>query len=186
MSQLEQQEQPEVMARLINLMNICEITSNNSTLNDFEHHAWQLGKGYGDRVLNDIQQGLRSWSEMPNHILPDVFLHVKDMVDIQGRKREDVGGGRGRGRGKKVPGQVRSSSDRPGGAQGGEKTLVCTSYNDFFTGSGCAYEYTNQRKCNYEHYCSKCFTATGTKIGHKARFCTGSGVAPATSTPTSG
>ena len=176
----------EVMARLINLMNICEITSNNSTLNDFEHHAWQLGKGYGDRVLNDIQQGLRSWSEMPNHILPDVFLHVKDMVDIQGRKREDVGGGRGRGRGKKVPGQVRSSSDRPGGAQGGEKTLVCTSYNDFFTGSGCAYEYTNQRKCNYEHYCSKCFTATGTKIGHKARFCTGSGVAPATSTPTSG
>jgi hypothetical protein len=137
---------PVAEGEMINLMNICEITSNNSTQNDFEHHAWQLGKGYGDRVLNDIQKGLRSWSEMQNHVLPDVFLHVKDMVDIQGRKREDCGGCQGRGRGKKVPGQVRSSSDRPGGAQGGEKTLVCTSYNDFFTGSGCAYEYTNQNQ----------------------------------------
>ena len=114
------------------------------------------------------------------------MVTVSLMISSKGRKREDVGGGRGRGRGKKVPGQVRSSSDRPGGAQGGEKTLVCTSYNDFFTGSGCAYEYTNQRKCNYEHYCSKCFTATGTKIGHKARLRTGSGLAPTTSTPTSG
>ena len=110
-------------------MNICEITSNNSTLNDFDNPAWQLGKGYGDRVFNDIQQGLRSWSDMPNHILPDVFLHVKDMVDIQARKRDDTNPRGGRGRGKKVGGQSRSTSDRPAGAQGGDKTLVCTSYN---------------------------------------------------------
>ena len=120
---------------------------------------------------------------MPNHILPDVFLHVKDMVDIQTKKRDDTGirGGRGgRGGGKRGSGSNKGGSER----QGGDKTLVCTSYNDFFTGSGCAYEYNNQRKCNYEHYCSKCFAAAGNKVGHKARFCTAA--APATVTTTSG
>ena len=175
----------EVMARLINLMNICEITSNNSTLNDFDHPAWQLGRGYGDRVLNDIQQGLRSWPDMPNHILPDVFLHVKDMVDTQSKKKDVPNTRGGGGRGKRAAGgQARSSSDRPGGAQGGEKPLVCTSYNDFFSGPGCAYEFNNQRKCTYEHFCSKCFAATGTKVAHKGRFCTGTSAAvtPAVST----
>ena len=174
------------MARLINLMNICEITSNNSTLNDFDHPAWQLGRGYGDRVLNDIQQGLRSWPDMPNHILPDVFLHVKDMVDTQTRKKDDSntrGGGRGkRGGG----GQSRSSSDKQGSSKVSDKPLVCTSYNDFFSGSGCAYEFNNQRKCTYEHYCSKCFAADGTKIAHKGRFCGGAAATTSTPVTTSG
>ena len=161
------------MARLVHLMNIMEITSNNSTLNDFDHSAWQLGRGYGDRVFNDIQQGLRSWTEMPNHILPDVFLHVKDMVDIQTRKKDSTtrggGGGAGRGAGRGRGGSNRErNSER---AVGDSKPLVCTTYNDFFTGSGCAYEYNNQRKCNYEYYCSKCFASTGNKVTHKARFC---------------
>ena len=166
-------QEGEVMARLVHLMNIMEITSNNSTLNDFDHAAWQLGRGYGDRVFNDIQQGLRSWTEMPNHILPDVFLHVKDMVDIQTRKKDTNsrgggGGGAGRGGGRGRGSSREKNSDRAG-SDG--KPLVCTTYNDFFTGSGCAYEFNNQRKCNYEHYCSKCFASTGNKICHKSRFC---------------
>ena len=180
MSGLVNVAEGEVMARLVNLMNICEITSNNSTLNDFDGPAWQLGRGYGDRVFNDIQQGLRSWTEMPNHILPDVFLHVKDMVDVQTRKKEGVTlRGRGGGRGKKNAGQERSFSDSK---SGGEKPMVCTSYNDFFTGSGCAYEFNNNKKCSYEHYCSKCFAANGSKIAHKGRFCQGSGAASAVAT----
>ena len=162
----------EVMARLVHLMNIMEITSNNSTLNDFDHSAWQLGRGYGDRVFNDVQQGLRSWTELPNHILPDVFLHVKDMVDIQTRKKDTNprggggAGGRGGGRGR---GSSREKNTERAGSDG--KPLVCTTYNDFFTGSGCAYEFNTQRKCNYEHFCSKCFASNGNKVTHKARFC---------------
>ena len=166
----------EVMARLVNLLHIMEITSNNSTLNDFDHSAWQLGRGYGDRVFNDIQQGLRSWPEMPNHILPDVFLHVKDMVDMQ-TKRKDAPRGKGGSRGK-GSGKERNSSDRPSG----DKTLVCSTYNDFFTGTGCAYEHNQNRTCGYEHYCSKCFSSSGSKVAHKARFCT----VAATVTTTSG
>ena len=164
-------QEGEVMARLVHLMNVMEITSNNSTLNDFDHPAWQLGRGYGDRVFNDIQQGLRSWTEMPNHILPDVFLHVKDMVDIQTKKNTSSrggGGGAGRGAGRGRGSNREKNQERAGGDS---KPLVCTTYNDFFSGSGCAYEFNNQRKCNYEHYCSKCFASTGNKIAHKARFC---------------
>ena len=171
----------EVMARLTHLMNIMEITSNNSTLNDFDHSSWNLGRGYGDRVFNDIQQGLRNWTELPQNILPDVFLHVKDMVDMQTRKKDSVGrggrGGAGRGRG------GNAGKERASEKGGSEKPQVCPSYNDFFTGSGCAYEYNNQRKCNYEHYCSKCFSATGNKVAHKARFCTDA-AASASAVPT--
>ena len=165
----------EVMARLTHLMNVMEITSNNSTLNDFDHSAWNLGRGYGDRVFNDIQQGLRNWTELPQNILPDVFLHVKDMVDMQNRKKDTTmgrGGRGGGGNGNNGRGRGGAGKERGSEKGGNEKTLVCTTYNDFFTGSGCAYEYNNQRKCNYEHFCSKCFTNTGNKANHKARFCT--------------
>lgn len=86
---------------------------------------------------------------------------------MQTRKKDHNHGG-GRGGGKVRGAGKERTSDKPGG----EKPMVCTTYNDFFTGSGCAYELNNQRKCNFEHYCSKCFASTGNKSSHKARFCT--------------
>ena len=157
----------EVMARLVILMHIMEITSNNSSLNDFEHPAPSLGRGYIDRIFNDIQQGLRNWPDLPNNILPDVFLHVKDMCEMQA-KRKDPTRGKGGGRGGRTGGKERSSSVR----LAGDKPLVCSTYNDFFTGTGCAYELNNTRKCSYEHFCSKCYASSGAKVAHKARFCT--------------
>ena len=173
----------ELMARLVNLMNICEIASNNSTLNDFDHVSWQMARAYGDRVFNDMEHGLRAWSELPTHVLPDVFLHARDLVDVQSKKRQDKGEGtrgRGRGRGGRGAGNPGKQATRSGSE--GEKQ-VCSSYNDFYTGNGCAYEHNNNRRCSYEHHCSKCFAANGTKEGHKARFCTGT---PTTPTTTSG
>ena len=170
----------ELMARLVNLMNICEIASNNSTLNDFDHMAWQMARSYGDRVFNDMEHGLRTWSDLPAHVLPDVFLHARDLVDVQTKRRQEKGDVRGRGKGR---GGVGSRSTAPGKQNSrpgeGEK-MVCTSYNDFYTGNGCAYEYNNTKKCSYEHYCCKCFAANGTKEGHKGRFCTGTTQTPTT------
>ena len=45
------------------------------------------------------------------------------------------------------------------------------SYNRFWKGSGCAYQYSNDRKCGYEHYCSSCFKKSGVKEKHKAYYC---------------
>ena len=170
----------ELMARLVNLMNICEIASNNSTLNDFDHAAWQIARSYGDRVFNDMEHGLRSWSELPNHVLPDVFLHARDLVDVQSKRKQDKGdGSRGRGRGRGGRGSI--SGSKPSTRTGSEsEKLVCTSYNEFYTGNGCAYEYNNNKKCGFEHYCGKCFAANGTKEGHKGRFCNGTSPAPTT------
>ena len=173
----------ELMARLVNLMNICEIASNNSTLNDFDHVAWHMARAYGDRVFNDVEHGLRSWAELPTHVLPDVFLHARDLVEVQSKKRQEKGdGSRGRGRGR--GGGRGAGTGKQNTRQGSEgEQLVCTSYNDFYTGSGCAYEYNSSKKCGYEHYCSKCFAANGSKEKHKARFCTGN---PSVPTTTSG
>ena len=171
----------ELMARLVNLMNICEIASNNSTLNDFDHVAWQMARAYGDRVMNDIEHGLRSWPELPAHVLPDVFLHARDSVDNQIKKKQGGGGGGDRGRGRGKGGRGTGRPNTRSGSEG--EKLVCTSYNDFYTGNGCAYEYSNNKKCSYEHYCSKCFAANGTKEAHKGRFC--NGATPST-TPSSG
>ena len=163
----------ELLARLVNLMNICEIASNNSTLNDFDHVAWHMARAYGDRVINDIEHGLRSWSELPAHVLPDVFLHARDLVDNQTKKRVEKGGERGRGRGAKGGAGRGTGRANPRSGSEGER-LVCTSYNDFYTGNGCAYEYNNgNKKCTYEHFCNKCFAANGTKEAHKGRFCSG-------------
>ena len=129
-----------------------------------------------------------TWAELPNNILPDIFLHVKDMCDMQMRKRDrDRGdrsdrGGRSGAKGGKNSGKERQQSDRALG----EKPPVCTSYNDFFTGTGCAYEYNTQRKCSFEHFCSKCHASSGSKVVHKARFCTVASSAPSTVPTTSG
>ena len=88
--------------------------------------------------------------------------------------------GKGRGRGVEQP---RGRGGRSGVGQGGrggggrgsdnyqEGNKVCLSYNGFYTGNGCAYEYNNNRKCGYEHFCSTCFEKTGNKEDHKAYYC---------------
>ena len=85
----------------------------------------------------------------------------------RGSRADQQGGGRGggnRGRGGAARGGARSD--------GYEERKVCQSYNSFWTGSGCAYEYNNNRKCGYEHFCSACFEKTGVKETHKAYYCT--------------
>ena len=76
----------EVSSRLTNLMNICEIAANNSTLSDFDCAGWQIWKAYGDSVFHDVETGRRSWEELPAHILPDIFLHAKDTVAMKTAK----------------------------------------------------------------------------------------------------
>ena len=85
----------------------------------------------------------------------------------RGDQRGDQRGGRGRGRG------GRGRGGATGEGQDGNK--VCQSYNGFWTGTGCAYEFNNNRKCGYEHYCSSCFDKAGTKELHKACYCSPDG-----------
>ena len=86
----------------------------------------------------------------------------------RGDQSVGVRGGGNRGRGGAGRGGARSDSNFEG-------KKVCQSYNSFWTGSGCAYEYNNNRKCGYEHFCSTCFEKTGHKENHKAYYCQGEG-----------
>ena len=165
----------EVVDRLINLMTIMEITANNSTLEDFKSPGWSIGLEYAGRIFHDIEYGRVKWQDLSEGLQPNTFLYAKDTVEMQlgrggrgnrGDQQSSVrGGGGGRGRGGAGRGGGRSDNF--------EGKKVCQSYNSFWTGSGCAYEYNNNRKCGYEHFCSTCYEKTGAKENHKAYYCQG-------------
>ena len=54
-------------------------------------------------------------------------------------------------------------TDRASEKSGNEKPMVCTTISSLVL----AMCMNNQRKCNYAHYCSQCFNATGNKFTHK-------------------
>ena len=168
------QSNTEVVDRLINLMTIMEITANNSTLEDFKSPGWSIGLEYAGRIFHDIEYGRVKWEDLSEGLQPNTFLYAKDTVEMQlgrggrGTRAEQQGGGGGRGGG----GRGRGGSARGGGRnEGFEGKKVCQSYNSFWTGTGCAYEYNNNRKCGYEHFCSSCFEKTGAREPHKAYYC---------------
>ena len=169
------QSPTEVVDRLINLMTIMEITANNSTLEDFKSPGWSIGLEYAGRIFHDIEYGRVKWEDLSEGLQPNTFLYAKDTVEMQlgrggrGNRPEQQGGGRGGGGGRGRGGVARGGG-RSDGYNEGKK--VCQSYNSFWTGSGCAYEYQNNRRCGYEHFCSTCFEKTGAKESHKAYYCT--------------
>ena len=163
----------EVVDRLINLMTIMEITANNSTLEDFKCPGWSIGLEYASRIFHDIEYGRLQWENLADGLQPHTFLYAKDTVEMQQQQNRGRGGG---GRGEQPPrggGRGRGGRGRGGGEgqRSDDAKKVCMSYNGFWTGSGCAYEYSNDRKCGYEHYCSSCFEKTGVKEKHKAYYC---------------
>ena len=169
------QSETEVVDRLINLMTIMEITSNNSTLEDFKCPGWSIGLEYASRIFHDIEYGRLKWENLADGLQPHTFLYAKDTVDMQQQQSRAGRGGRS-DRGDQARGRGRG---RGGGGRGGsmpgqrsdDTNKVCMSYNGFWTGSGCAYEYNNDRRCGYEHFCSSCFERTGVKEKHKAYYC---------------
>ena len=166
------QSNTEVVDRLINLMTIMEITANNSTLEDFKSPGWSIGLEYAGRIFHDIEYGRVKWEDLSVGLQPNTFLYAKDTVEMQLGRR-----GRGNGSDQQGGGRGGGARGRGGGARGAgrsdglEGKKVCQSYNSFWTGSGCAYEYNNNRRCGYEHFCSACFEKTGARESHKAYYC---------------
>ena len=116
----------ELSSRLTNLMNICEIAANNSTLNDFDCPGWQIAKTYGDRVFHDVETGQKTWEELPVNIMADTFLHAKDTVIMKAKKAV-------------LPSDIDLKTGKKKKKKSDEgKGKVCTTYNTFRTGDGCA------------------------------------------------
>jgi hypothetical protein len=115
----------ELSSRLTNLMNICEIAANNSTLNDFDCPGWQIAKAYGDRVFHDVETGQKTWEDLPVSIMADTFLHAKDTVAMKAKKTPQLAGDIDPKTGKKKKKKTEEV-----------KGKVCTAYNTFRTGDG--------------------------------------------------
>ena len=167
------QTDTEIVDRLSNLLTIMEITANNSTLDDFKCPGWSIGLEYAGRIFHDIEYGRVKWENLSEGLQAHTFLYAKDAVEMQQPKASRGGGnqqgGRGRGRGG-GKGRSDARSDKTDDGRDGSNK-ICQSYNGFWTGSGCAYEYNNNRKCSFEHFCSKCHGNSGKKVNHKACYC---------------
>ena len=156
MSRVVPSSENEISSRLTNLMNICEIAANNSNLNEFDSAGWHIAKAYGDRMFHEVETGRRTWEDLPAHILPDIFLHAKDMVAMRSVK----------------PPKSKAEDEKKNKKKKSDGDKACSTYNTFKTGEGCAYEWSNSdKKCEFDHYCKKCFQKSGKKERHKALSC---------------
>ena len=124
----------ELTARIQHLINVFEIVSLSSSLSDFDHVSWKIGKAYDDRIVSDVEVGNKHWLSLDKSIDSTAWQFARELV------------------GKNKPTQNQSKP------QGGNSnsTKMCTTWNSFRK-DGCHYEHTNPGEvCVFQHVCSRC------------------------------
>ena len=124
----------ELTARIQHLINVFEIVSLSSSLSDFDHVSWKIGKAYDDRIVSDVEVGNKHWLSLDKSIDSTAWQFARELV------------------GKNKPTQNQSKP------QGGNSnsTKMCTTWNSFRK-DGCHYEHRNPGEvCVFQHICSRC------------------------------
>ena len=134
----------EFVNRLQHILNVLEITCLGSSLNDFESQSWKIGREYNEKIVKDIEMGVKSWETLDRSIDPTAWAFAKELAP---------------------PTKPTKPNDRNTKSQ-----KLCTTWNTFKE-SGCHYEYNNGgENCVYQHICSKC-KQKGLVKRHKAWQC---------------
>ena len=60
----------------------------NSNLSDHNGLAWQISREYNNRVIADISDGTKSWTELPPNMAPDCYVFAKDHTNARSDKLE--------------------------------------------------------------------------------------------------
>ena len=138
----------EFISRLQHYLNVMEITCLSSTLNEFDHYGFRIAREYDNKVINDLEAGLKSWNTLDKNIDAMAWTYAKEVVPRV-----------------KPAGQSNSGKINAGAGQ-----KMCTTWNSFRK-EGCHYEHTNPGEyCVFLHICSKC-KAKGLHKRHKAYEC---------------
>ena len=141
-------QREEFNSRLQHLINVMEITCLGSNLSDYDGYGWRVGREYDNRVIRDIEQGLKDWGSLAKSIDPTAWTFAREMVP-----------------------KSKPNNQPPKGNSGGNNgQKACTTYNTF-RNPGCHYEHTNPgEKCIYLHFCSHC-RSKGFNRRHKVWQC---------------
>ena len=136
------------MQHVINVLEICCLGSN---LSDFDNYGWRVSREYDNKIVQEIELGLRKWETLSKTICPTAWTYAKELVPKQ----------------KSSPPQNRTN-----GTSNPSNQRLCTTWNTFRK-PGCSFENNNPgEQCVYLHVCSKCKTTKGVNVRHKAWQCT--------------
>ena len=137
----------EFNAWLQHLINCMEIVCLGSSLSEYDGHCWRVAREYDNRVIRDIEHGLKKWGTLEKTIDPTAWTFAREVVP------------------KSKPNPQGTKNNTGGGGQ-----KACTTFNTF-RNPGCHYEHTNPgEKCVYLHFCSHCRTK-GFNRKHKVWQC---------------
>ena len=142
-----------------------EIVCLGSSLDDYDHESWKIGREYNSRYINDIEIGLKNWINFSPSIDPTCWHYAKELVSPFAG--EYVSPTDAEGSVSSLDQYLSFNSDE--GFIDGHK--ICTSWN-LFHKQGCQYEYLNPGKiCQYIHHCSICQANCINYMPHKAWQC---------------
>ena len=140
-------DKSEFISRVQHLVNVFELTCLASTATDFDSHGWRVAKEYDQKIINDIEHGIKSWDTLGKPIDAMSWTYAKEVVPKP----------------KPNPPPSKPNSSK------GQK--VCTTWNTFKKEGICHYEFVNPgESCVYLHHCSKC-KAKGLLKRHKEFQC---------------
>ena len=118
----------------------------------FDNPAWKIGKFYKEKIVRDVEMGLKHWETLDRCIDPAGWAYAKEVLAKSSQKQN----------------QTNNKSQGNNSHNSGVK--MCTTYNHF-RGDGCQYESNNPgQQCVFQHVCSTC-KAKGLVRKHKSWQC---------------
>ena len=147
----------EFTTRLQHLVNTMQCVVLNSSLSDYNDKAWQIGREYNNRVVQDVQDGVKSWASLSPSLQADCYVFARDWFSNKSENKSD----------KNVK---KDSKDQP------KAPMTCRDYNTKANDNEkCTWETENEgKRCNRLHVCSTCIK-TGANRSHRAMDCSSAG-----------
>ena len=145
---LPQISKEEFISRLHHLINVLEITCLSSNMTDYDLYSWKISREYNNKVLRDVEFGLKHWDTLPKTIDSLSWTYAKEVT----------------------PKPKMASQPKPNN-NSNQSQKLCTTWNTFRK-EGCSYENSNPgESCIYLHFCSRC-RSKGLNRKHKLWQCT--------------
>ena len=156
---------PEFLSRIQHLVNVLELTCLASNVNDFKNYGFGVARSYNDKVVHDVEMGIKSWETLGKPIDAMSWSYAKEVT-------------------KPNPGKPNNQQTKANPTNKVQK--ICTTWNSFHKEGICHYEFSNPgESCIYLHHCSKC-KAKGLLKHHKEFQCNDSeNTAPASAAASS-
>ena len=135
----------EYNSRLQHLINVLEIALLGSGLNDYDSPAWRVSRDYNEKIVKDVEFGIKSFEFLSKSIDPMAWTLAKEL---------------------QKPSKSNPQNGKSNVSNNGTQKM-CTTWNSF-RNEGCQWEHSHPgESCVYQHICSFC---KGKGLSRKHKF----------------